>query len=162
MVDRSPREPAVDTRLLHSAFTVGAMVETLVDEELRRAQVPTQLFSLLAWIWRLQPVPPTQLSAETRVPPTTLRDNVQRLVARGDVRRAPNPRDGRSYLLELTDHGRELVAKGSPALERALSRIEEHLGGEVEAYALRLEELRDALSSALASSDPAPTAAAPR
>lgn len=152
-IGASRREPAVDTRFLHSAFTVGAMVETLVDEELRRAGVPTRLFSLLAWVWRLQPVPPTRLSAETRVPPTTLRDNVHALVQRGDVRRVPNPEDGRSYLLEVTDQGRDLVARGSPALERALARIEGHLAGDVDAYALKLEELRDALSKALASEE---------
>ena len=57
----------------------------------------------LAQIQRLAPVTPSAISQQTGIPTTTLRDNVQRLVDRGLVRRAPNPADGRSYLIELTD-----------------------------------------------------------
>ena len=36
-----------------------------------------QLFSFLGWIWRLQPVTPGTLAAETGLPPTTIRDYVR-------------------------------------------------------------------------------------
>ena len=39
-------------------------------------------------------------------PATTVSSYVKRLEPRGHVERAPNPDDGRSYLLHLTDAGR--------------------------------------------------------
>ena len=84
--------------LLQELYSTGLLVGMLVDEELAKAGVPQQLFSFLGWVATLQPVTPGTLAAETGLPPTTIRDYVRRLVARGDVRKTPNPADGRSYL----------------------------------------------------------------
>ena len=43
------------------------------------------------------------------MPPTTVRDYIRRLVERGDVRKAPNPADGRSY--HLVAHGEGPAAR---------------------------------------------------
>ena len=45
---------------------------------------------------------------------TTLRDNIRRLVGQDLIRRTPNPSDGRSYLIELTDNGARLIAAADP------------------------------------------------
>ena len=92
--------------LLQELYSTGLLVGMLVDEELAKAGVPQQLFSFLGWVATLQPVTPGTLAAETGLPPTTIRDYVRRLVARGDVRKTPNPADGRSYFLVLTPKGR--------------------------------------------------------
>ena len=135
---RSDRDPTV---LLQAIFTAGALVDRLVDEELEAAGVPSQLFSLLAWIYALGPISPTGLSQETGMPPTTLRDNLHRLVERGDVRRAPNPDDGRSYLIELTAAGRAKMRAALPPLRAVLARLTEHLPRPRDEYLRMTDEL---------------------
>ena len=44
------------------------------------------------------------------------------LIERGHVRETPNPRDGRSTLLELTPAGQAIFDTGIPAFHRALAR----------------------------------------
>ena len=107
-------DDARDADLLQELYSTGLLVGLLVDEELENAGVPG-LFSFLGWIARLQPVTPGMLAAETGLPATTIRDYVRRLGERGDVRKVPNPKDGRSYHLVLT-------AKGQKARRPRLAR----------------------------------------
>ena len=57
-----------DADLLQEVFSTGLLVGLLVDEELEQAGVPSQLFSFLGWVSRLQPVTPGTLAAETGLP----------------------------------------------------------------------------------------------
>jgi DNA-binding MarR family transcriptional regulator len=81
---------------------------------------------------------------------TTLRDNIQRLVDRDLVRRTPNPSDGRSYLLELTDKGELLARAADPALLEAYLALERRLPRASSEYEARLHELDAALTAMLA------------
>jgi hypothetical protein len=76
---------------------------------------------------------------------TTLRDNIQRLVDRKLVRRAPNPDDGRSYLLRLTPRGRRVVEAASDALLDAYVALERRLPRPLSAYERALDELNACL-----------------
>jgi DNA-binding MarR family transcriptional regulator len=136
--------------LLQELYSIGLLVGLLVDEELARAGVSQQLFSFLGWIATLQPVTPGKLAAETGLPPTTIRDYVRRLVARGDVRRTPNPADGRSYFLELTPSGRRVADRGWPAVVAAYERVARQLGRPPREYLASARELRQAVKEALA------------
>jgi DNA-binding MarR family transcriptional regulator len=137
--------------LLQEAYTVGALIDLLVTAELRAAGVPATLFSFLGWVRRLEPVTPGRLADETGMPPTTIRDYVRRLVERGDVRKAPNPADGRSYHLVLTAKGRRLTDRGWPAVKAAYLRVAPNLERDPEDYLAFTRELRDALRDALRS-----------
>jgi DNA-binding MarR family transcriptional regulator len=138
--------------LMQEAYTVGTLVELLVTAELRAVGVPATLFSFLGWVRQLEPVTPGLLAAETGMPPTTVRDYVRRLVERGDVRKAPNPADGRSYHLVLTAKGRRLADRGWPAVKAAYARVSPHLERDAEEYLALTRELRGALRDALAES----------
>jgi MarR family 2-MHQ and catechol resistance regulon transcriptional repressor len=139
-----------DADLLQELYSTGVLVGMLVDEELAKAGLPDQLFSFLGWVSRLQPVTPTALAAETGLPPTTIRDYVRRLVERGDVRRVPNPKDGRSYHLVLTRTGQTLSNRGWPAVVAAFERMEQHLERPAAEHLAALRELREAVKEALA------------
>jgi DNA-binding MarR family transcriptional regulator len=110
--------------------------------------VPSQLFSLLGWIRVLQPVSPGDLSFSTGIAPTTLRDYLRRLTTRGDIRRTPNPSDGRSYLIVLTAAGMRTVDRGRPAIDDAFRKLEPYLPRAAEEYARYATELREALQRA--------------
>src|SRR5438093_563518 len=88
-----------DRKLLLEVYVASELVGAAVSRELTRVGVPRSLFGLLSHIGRREPVPPSVIAYEEGIPTTTIRDNVQRLVDRGLVRRVPNPDDGRSYLL---------------------------------------------------------------
>jgi DNA-binding MarR family transcriptional regulator len=147
VADRSWNRDAV---LLQEVYSAGTLVESLVNEELRNGGVEPQLFSFLSWVRLLEPVTPGTLSAETGIPPTTIRDYLRRLRERGDVVRLPNARDGRSYLVKLTPRGRRLVDRGAPLVGAVFQRVEPHLPRPVEEYAERVQELREALATAAA------------
>ena len=92
-----------DRHLLLDVYRLSELTGAIIEQQLRAIGLPAYLFGLLSHIRRLAPVTPTEISRSTGMATTTLRDNIQRLVDRDLVRRAPNPDDGRSYLVEVTD-----------------------------------------------------------
>jgi MarR family transcriptional regulator, 2-MHQ and catechol-resistance regulon repressor len=145
-----PREPR-DEDLLQELYSTGLLVGLLVDAELTKLGVPRALFSFIGWISWLQPVTPGKLAAETGLPATTIRDYVRRLVERGDVRKIPNPHDGRSYHLVLTRKGMSVANRGWPAVVAAFGRVERHLDRPASDHLAAMRELRRAVQRALAS-----------
>lgn len=142
-----------DADLLQELYTTGLLVGLLVDEELEKAGVPQALFSFLGWVTRLQPVTPGTLATETGLPPTTIRDYVRRLVERGDVRKIPNPTDGRSYYLVLTRKGQALSDRGWPAVVAAFGRMARHLERPAAEHLTASRELRRAAKRSIAETD---------
>jgi DNA-binding MarR family transcriptional regulator len=150
MIRFVPRDPR-DEDLLQELYSTGLLVGLLVDSELTKLGVPRALFSFIGWISWLQPVTPGQLAAETGLPPTTIGDYVRRLVERGDVRKTPNPADGRSYHLVLTRKGTNVANRGWPAVVAAFERVERHLDRPAADHLAAMRELRRAVQQALAS-----------
>ena len=134
--------------LIQEAYTAATLIATLVERELHARGVPSQLFSLLGWIRVLQPVSPGDLGFSAGIAPTTLRDYLRRLTARGDIRRTPNPSDGRSYLILLSAAGMRTVDRGRPAIADAFRKLEPYLPRDAEEYARYAAELREALQRA--------------
>jgi DNA-binding MarR family transcriptional regulator len=137
-----------ETAVLQEAYSTGALIAALVNAELRAGGVDPSLFSFLGWVSLLEPVTPGELASETGMPPTTIRDYLRRLTDRGHVKRAPNPADGRSYLVKLTPDGRRIVARGRPLVGAVFRRMEPHLARPAEEYVERSRELRHALAIA--------------
>lgn len=104
-------------------------------------RMPTRVARTPSRCAEMRPVP-------TTVPPTTIRDYLRRLTDRGQVERAPNPADGRSYLVKLTPDGRRIVARGRPLVGAVFRRVEPHLTRPAEEYVERSRELRQALAIA--------------
>jgi DNA-binding MarR family transcriptional regulator len=115
------------------------------NAELRAAGVDPLEYGRLAFIGTLQPVTRTTLAEATGERRTTLRDGIRRLIEAGQVREVPHPRDGRSMLLELTPDGQRIFDRGKPAFQRALRRIDEALGGKLDAHEETVWQLRQTL-----------------
>lgn len=147
-----PERDERDADLLQELYSTGVLVGLLVDEELARIGVPDRLFAFMGWVTRLQPVTPSRLSEETGIPPTTVRDYVRRLAASGDVRKVPNPADGRSYHLVLTEKGQRVADRGWPAVLAAFDRVERHLERPASEHLAAMRTLREAVRLALAES----------
>ena len=144
-----PRERARPHLLLQS-FVNGQLVRELMAREFKGV-MPQDQFAVQSVINVLGPIRPTELAARLGMPPATLSAWIARLDEAGQLRKTPNPDDGRSYLIELTDVGRKAVLAAVPAFAASLARVEEELGDDlerVEEAALRCAEaLRVALDS---------------
>jgi len=138
-----------DRQLLLKAATTSGYVGQLVERELRVVGLPAFLLPTLVHIRDREPVSPTEISSASGVPMTTLRDNVQRLVERGLVRRSANPADGRSYLLRLTPRGRRVAESAGDALLETYLALERHLPRPLAAYEHALDELNRGLELVL-------------
>lgn len=138
-----------DRRLFLQAATASQYVGQVIDRELEEIGVPAFLLALLTHIRDHAPVSPSRISAASGVPMTTLRDNIQRLVARGLVRRAKNSEDGRSYLVVLTPAGKRMIEAADPALLRAYLAVERRLPRPLDDYEQILDEIIEALGGAL-------------
>jgi DNA-binding MarR family transcriptional regulator len=129
--------------------TTQQLVARIVEERLEPVGIPAYLLALLAHVRDGEPVSPSAVARAAGIPVTTLRDNVQRLVDRRLVRRAPNPSDGRSYHLVTTARGRTVADAASDALRDAYVELEAHLVRPRADLEEELRQLNDALRETL-------------
>ena len=138
----------------------------LADDLLGRAMVDLPLnpndFAVQSAIRAFQPITPTRLSALLGMPPTTLSSYLRRLEARRQIRRLPNPDDGRSTLLEMTKIGRRNVVAAFPALQGSVARVHERLDYSPRELDLALDRLEDAMRAVLSRPDESTRRPGPR
>ena len=132
-------------QLFLKAGTTSQLVGRIVDARLESIGIPGFLVAVLTHIRDLAPVSPSAISTASGMPATTLRDNIQRLVDRGLVRRVPNPDDGRSYLLVPTRRGEAITRSAGHELLAAYLELERQLPRPYHEYELVLDELNDAM-----------------
>lgn len=121
----------------------------LLREELQREGVKPEWAGLLTEIRTIEPVRPTVLAQRTGLAPATLYDYLERLLADELVRKLPNPEDGRSFLIETTPEGVELVQAVSRAVRRAHERFVGRLELPLADVQGAVTDLRFALEQAL-------------
>ena len=95
-------------------------------------------FAVLGAIGVLGPTSPSDVASALGVPRTSMSRYVGSFLDRGLVARAPNPEDGRSYLLEVTPRAKELQGVIAP-------RIRAVVGALGRASSVPLDELNAAL-----------------
>jgi len=101
-------------------------------------------------IGALGPLTPSELARRLGMAPTTISSWLARLEQAGAVRRRPNPDDGRSQLVEVTTRGRSELDDALPGFGRAITRVVNALGPDVDAVLAGSQRLADALRSVLA------------
>ena len=141
---------ARDDRLLLKVAATSQYVVRVLERQLEETGIAPSQLALVTHIRHHQPVTPTAVSAASGIPPTTLRDAIQRLVERRLVRRVRHPTDGRSYLLELTSRGELMVRAADPALAEGYAALERLLPQPLADYQATVGELNAALERSLA------------
>ena len=139
--------------VLFRLFILGQLANDLVDTAMRREKLSPNGFAVASAIRAFQPVTPTELADLLGMRPTTLSTYLRKLEARRQIRRRPNPDDGRSSLLEVTKLGERFVIAGLPALRGSIARVHEHLDYPPEELDLALDRLEDAMRRSLSRPD---------
>ncbi len=93
--------------LLFDVWLVGGLAAGLLDEVLAGTDLSGDDFGMYSLLRRYGPVTPTQVHRWTGLRPTSISAHLKRLEKRGHAVRTPNPADGRSHLVGLTDAGIE-------------------------------------------------------
>jgi len=137
------------------SFPRGSIVQELwvaaryglavAEAELKTVGVTLEEYGHLSFVGVLQPVTRTRLSKASGIQRTTLRDVVGRMIERGHVVEAPNPRDGRSTLLSLTPAGQAIFDRGQPAFVRVLLKLDDALDGRLDEHEQSVRRVRLAL-----------------
>jgi DNA-binding MarR family transcriptional regulator len=112
--------------VLLQMFRTGHAVRDLMTHAVADTGVSPDEWAVLSAVGLFRSVAPTQLAAVLRVPPTSISRYAARLERQGLVTRVPNPTDGRSRLLELTEAGRDRVAAISPRFRALVADLEQH------------------------------------
>jgi len=93
------------------------------------------------------PLTPTAMAELLMMPLSTVLFRFRRLERRGHAERAPNPGDGRSFLMRLTPEGQRLLDQARPAFRAYAEAVEARLGRE------QVDALTDGLTAARAAID---------
>ncbi len=142
--------------LLLNVWIAGELVAALLERNLAIEDVHTDFYGTLSVIGAFGPLTPSELAERTGSPLTTVSDRIRRIVEDGDAERIPNPHDGRSFLVRLTQEGDARWRRGWPALQRTIEQISANLGRPVEEVHDGLEDLIEALRKASKDVTPAP------
>ena len=151
--------------VLFRLFILGQLADDLLGRAMVELKLNPNDFAVASAIRAFQPITPTRLAALLGMPATTLSSYLGRLEARRQIRRRPNPQDGRSSLLEMTKLGDRNVLAAFPALQGSIARVHERLDYPPRELDLALDRLEDALRTVLARPDEAarpPARRAPR
>jgi MarR family transcriptional regulator for hemolysin len=142
--------PARPQNILLQVFVVDQLAGALMERMFAARAMSPGDFALASVINAFEPITPKELSSFLGIPPTTLSSRLARLQDRRLIRRRRNPRDGRSYLLEVTALGRRRVHALFPAFRATLEAIRAELGEEELTETMEsLGRLEDALRAAL-------------
>jgi DNA-binding MarR family transcriptional regulator len=148
-------------------FSVSQRLGTYLDRALEGTGVRPAEYAVYSLMLEAGPRTPSELAAMLGMPLSTLSTYITAMLGRGDARRIPNPADGRSVRVVLTDRGRGVVRLVNPPFTQALVALEASLDrpvGEVRAVLLEILdaiERADAARPAPPEPDPAEPGLAP-
>jgi DNA-binding MarR family transcriptional regulator len=135
-------------------FLAGQPVGRLIERAIAPSGMTAGEYAVLSAVDELEPVMPSDVARLTGMPRPTLTTLIEHLASLGLVGRTPNERDGRSYTLTLTPHGRHVKDDNGRALGNAMGVLLAHLEGNAEALTSDLGRLRIAAEAALESLTP--------
>jgi DNA-binding MarR family transcriptional regulator len=153
---QSATPPQRRISLSFDIFAASQRLGTYLDHALEGTGVRPVEYAVYSLMLEAGPRTPTELAAMLGMPLSTVSTYVTAMLRRGDARRIPNPADGRSVRVVLTDRGRGVVRAVNPAFTRAHLALEASLDrpvGEVRAVLIGIVE---AIERAEASLDAEP------
>lgn len=134
--------------LAFDVFAISQRLGAYLDEALAGTGIRPAEYAVYSLMLEAGPRTPSELAAMLGAPPSTLSTYLGAMLARGDARKIPNPTDGRSVRVVLTDRGRAVVRRVNPAFTRAHLALDASLERPAEEIRGVLFELGEAIERA--------------
>lgn len=134
---------------MYYLFAASQQVGALLAAALADAPLDASSYAFYSAVRETQPTSPTDLARHLGMPVTTVLDTLAALQRRGHIARLKNPRDGRSYLVRLTDEGEQAHDATEVLFNEADDRLRAHLGDQRAATTNALQALQGASAAAL-------------
>jgi DNA-binding MarR family transcriptional regulator len=106
-------------------------------------------YGLMSLIGAAGSITTTEVAARLGIAVTTASDRIRRLEDKGFAERRPNPADGRSHLVSLTNEGRAALESTFPAWREAVVQLEGELTIPSSQIAESIRELDRAMRAVL-------------
>lgn len=114
--------------MLFELFAAARAVGELVSTALDGSPLTPDEYAVYSVLFDEGPHAPTELARRTGMPPTSMSHFVRAMLARGHAERAPDPADGRSYRIVLSEAGLAAHAATSLAFAEADARFRRAFG----------------------------------
>ncbi len=116
---------------------------------MRDSPLSSEDYAAYSVIFEVDRITPTDFARAMGLPLTTALDHVRSMLRRRHIRKFRNPRDQRSYLIELTDAGRKAHRDASAHFAPASDRLIQILGPASKSVSDALVQLMNAAEQAL-------------
>jgi DNA-binding MarR family transcriptional regulator len=147
---RGARRIERDISLPFDVFAVSSRLGAYLDQALAETGLRPVEYAVYSLMFEAGPRTPSELAAALGVPPSTMSGYLRPMFERGHARRIPNPTDGRSFRVVLTDAGRGAHRRVHPAFSDADQAILDALDRPADEVRDALEALADAIDRAAA------------
>src|SRR5215208_3478199 len=114
--------------ILFEVFWAQQKRKLLIASALAGVELPAEDYPFYVLIGAEGPWTPTGLAERLVMPLSTVIFRVKRIERRGHAERVPNPDDGRSFLIRLTEDGQRLLDVARPAFRNYAEAVEARLG----------------------------------
>jgi DNA-binding MarR family transcriptional regulator len=148
--DETPDSSRPERRisLAFDVFAVSQRLGAYLDHALEGTGIRPAEYAVYSLMLEAGPRTPSELAAMLGVPPSTLSTYLGAMLSREDARRIPNPADGRSVRVVLTDRGRAVVRRVNPLFSRAHQALDASLDRPAEEMRAVLIALGEAIERA--------------
>ena len=143
-----PEEPS-DLSILFDLFAAGQRMKRLLTAAMVESPLGPEEYAAYSVIFERGPLTPTDMAKTLGMPVTTVLDLLRTVAARGHIERQPNPDDGRSYLISLTDAGVQTQQAASLEFARAMTPLAFSVGVEETEMRRALDVLSRAMEDVL-------------
>jgi DNA-binding MarR family transcriptional regulator len=140
--------------LIFQLYTTYQRAGRLLAKALEGTGIRPEDAALYSVLERHGPLTPSALANQLGVGPSTLTYRLKALEAAGALVRRPNPKDGRSALVELSRDGRSRWRATIPAFAEALRRAERRVELPQDEVTAALEAVAGAIEAELKASEP--------
>ncbi len=109
--------------LLFDVFVLGQAVAELLAVAMADSPLTPDEYARYSVVFEEEAVTPTAVARRLSMPLTTVVDDLRQMEARGHLRRIPNPRDRRSYLVTLSADGLRAHREANRRFETSYARF---------------------------------------
>ncbi|MEV3103178.1 MarR family transcriptional regulator [Paenibacillus larvae] len=108
---KEPYESDMHSSLGYNLHRIGQLVREETSIPLKQYGITPEQWQILIALYERDSITPTELGEATLRDKTTISRILPALLQKGIIEKKANPNDGRSYMIKLCEHYREMIVK---------------------------------------------------